>query len=68
MEESTTYRWILSQGEKKVLLRMGTKKFGPPDTATLATLEKIEDLGRLEQMAERLLDASSWQELLASPN
>jgi len=66
MEESTTYQYLLSKGEKKVILRQGRKKFGPPDEAAVAALEKIDDTEQLAQLAERLLEVSSWKELLAT--
>lgn len=71
MRESSTYQLILSEGElreaKKLLLLQGRKKFGPPDEATAAALEAIADLARLEQLHDRLLEVSSWQELLTPP-
>jgi hypothetical protein len=45
-------------------LRQGRKRFGPPDTATKTAIEAITDLARLETLTERLLDVTSWQELL----
>jgi hypothetical protein len=65
MEESSTYQAILSRGERNVLLRQGRRKFGDPDAATLAALQEIKSPGRLEELAERLLDVNSWQDLLA---
>jgi len=70
-EESTYYQGIVSKGQlkeaKRLLLRMGQAKFGPPDPALAAALEAMSDLGRLEDLTERLLLVSSWQELL-TPN
>lgn len=71
MEESTTYQAIIAKGQAveaiKILLRQGGKRFGPPDALTRATIEAIADIDRLEQLTERLLDVSSWDELLATP-
>lgn len=80
LEDSTTYQWILQkgvsqglseglsqgvrEGERNVLLRQGTKRFGPPSAAALAELQSISDTERLEQLAEKLLDATSWDDLL----
>jgi predicted transposase YdaD len=72
MKESLTYQAILeegreegrAEGERKVLIRQGTKKFGPPDERSRSALEGITDLSRLEVLAERLLDASGWEDLL----
>ena len=70
-EESTYYQGIVSKGQlkeaKRLLLRMGQAKFGPPDPALAAAIEAMSDLGRLEDLTERLLLVSSWQELL-TPN
>jgi predicted transposase YdaD len=80
MEESVTYQAIIRKGEAKgraegrvegareTLVRVGTKQFGgPPDAATLATVNAINDAERLEQLAERVLDVRSWPELLPPP-
>lgn len=68
MKESDTYMEIIEEGEAigvpKTLLRQGRKRFGPPDTATKTAIEAITDLARLETLTERLLDVTSWQELL----
>jgi predicted transposase YdaD len=72
MEDSVTYQAILQRGEtrgrlaeiRKVLLRQGSKRFGPPDASTQAALESITDLEQLERLSERLLEVESWQELL----
>lgn len=83
MRESSTYQFILEEGraegiakglaeglakgERNVLIRQGRKKFGPPDARSLAALHAISDSNRLELLAERLLDAASWDELLDHP-
>ena len=82
MEESTTYQGILEKGLAKgltlgrnegrtegliaALIRLGTKRFGPPAPTALTELHRITDGDRLERLAERILDASSWDDLLAS--
>jgi hypothetical protein len=50
-----------------MLLRLGRLNFGEPEAATVAALEAIPDLNRLEAMSERLLQVSTWQELLSTP-
>jgi predicted transposase YdaD len=79
MQESTTYQAILREGrnegliegriagEQQVLIRQGTKKFGTPDAATLADIEAIRDIERLEALCERILDADvrDWNSLLS---
>ena len=53
-------------GERKLLVRQGTKKFGPPDAAILAAIESIRDQEQLEALGERILDADvrDWTHLL----
>lgn len=72
MEESSTYQLIKSRGElaeaRKMLLRLGKVRFNQPASESAArAIEAMTDLGRLEALAERLLTASSWEELLAQP-
>ena len=74
MRESTTYQAILREGrqegritgEQRLLVRMGTKRFGEPDTAILAAIEAIRDIERLEALGLRIVDPSvrDWSELL----
>lgn len=51
---------------RRLLLRQGHKKFGPPDDTVRASLAALTDLGRLEELSERLLDAATWQQLLGN--
>jgi predicted transposase YdaD len=85
MRESVTYQAILREGRqegiivgriegrldaaRRILLRQGTKRFGVPDATTVATIEAIEDLGRLETMVDRLVDGQiqSWDDLHRAP-
>ncbi|MCS6861010.1 MAG: DUF4351 domain-containing protein [Abditibacteriales bacterium] len=72
MKESVTYQAILEEGRtegktreaRTILLLQGTKRFGPPSEETRAALEAITSVERLEYLAQRLLDVSSWEELL----
>ncbi|MGO8899064.1 MAG: Rpn family recombination-promoting nuclease/putative transposase [Isosphaeraceae bacterium] len=82
MRQSTTYQAILREGwqegrqegrqegkiegEQKLLLRQGTKRFGAPDAATLAAIEAMQDIDRLEAIGERILDPNiqDWNDLL----
>jgi predicted transposase YdaD len=70
MRESSGYQLILDEGReeeaRKILLRQGQRKFGPPDPAVEATLQGITDLERLERMTDRIFDATSWPDLLAT--
>jgi predicted transposase YdaD len=78
MRQSTTYQAILREGRQegmiegrvteaqRLLLRLGTKRFGPPDAATVAATEAIHDIDRLESLGERILepDLRGWEEFL----
>lgn len=71
MQESDTYLMIVDEGcekqIKKDLLRLGAKRFGQPDDVVQARLNAITDLERLDRQVDRLLEASSWQDLLDTP-
>ncbi len=75
LKDSSAYQMFLEEGQalgktaeaRTILLRQGRKRFGPPEEPTVAALEGITDLERLERMSERLLDVAGWQELLATP-
>jgi len=74
MKESSTYQAILEEGEsqgvligeRKALLLVGTRRFGPPEAQIQAAIERIDSITKLEQMTDQLLDATDWDELLAS--
>lgn len=71
---SSTYDWILEQGLQKgrliearrLLLVVGTGKLGEPDEASVAAVEAIQDVERLEELGVRLYGTSiqNWCELL----
>src|SRR5262249_12813649 len=54
------------KASRKILLLQGRKRFGEPDAQTIAAIEAISDPDRLLALGGRLLDVTSWQELLAS--
>jgi predicted transposase YdaD len=54
------------RGRIRLLQRQGRNKFGPPDAATEAALTAIQDLDRLDRLADAVFTATSWQELLAT--
>ncbi|MBY0522869.1 MAG: hypothetical protein K2R98_05705 [Gemmataceae bacterium] len=72
MEESVTYQKIIRKGEargeaneaRKMVVLMGRARFGEPSPEALAALDALTDVGRLEALGVRLLQAASWQELL----
>jgi predicted transposase YdaD len=85
MKESTTYQSILAEGRaegeaegkvkgalaeaRKIVIRLGTPRFGPPAAAVRAALEGITDVERLEDLCARTLEpqAASWEDLLGLP-
>jgi len=74
MIESTTYQGVLDEGRlegalrqtRRVILRQGQRQFGAPDPTIEATVNAVDDLPRLERMADAVLTATTWQELLAT--
>lgn len=80
MKESTTYQAVLAEGRaegrvegrvegaRRVLLIQARKRFGPPDARTQATIDALSDPQQIDRMAERLMDVTSWTELLAELN
>jgi hypothetical protein len=71
MVDSVTYQADLDEGRieeaKQLLLRMGRKRFGPPEPRVVAAIESIAELGPVELLVDRLLDVASWDELLVMP-
>ncbi len=81
IEDSTTAQWLISRGQtfgealgearaerdtlRLTLLRQGRRKFGLEATAA-ERLNAITDTRRLERMTDRILDATSWDELFAT--
>ncbi len=76
IEESSVYQDIFGKGEatgeakgqikadRATLLRQGRKKFGPPSETVEATINALTDLDRLNALLDRILDVSTWDELL----
>jgi hypothetical protein len=79
MKESTTYQAIVEEGRvegiargraegavaelKKMLRTIGEQAFGEPDAATLAAIEKLNNLERLEDLLKRVYTADDWADL-----
>jgi predicted transposase YdaD len=80
LKESSTYQAILEEGREeglekgraegklteaiKMLIKLGTKRFGPPEPSALDRLQSITDLERIEILSDRLLEVASWDDLL----
>ena len=79
LKESSTYQKILgeglaegralgraegrAEGVREMLLRLGTRRFGPPDPATRALLDQVNDLEHLAELVERVTEVTSWADL-----
>jgi len=78
MEESSTYQALLARGEAKgeargraeearaIILRLGRKRLGEPSAEAQNALNALTTPKRLEELAERLLEVESWEELFAA--
>jgi hypothetical protein len=66
LEDSTTYQAILRKGMQEMVLRLAAKRFGPPEAGVAETVRGVTDRERLERMAERVLDATGWDDVLAT--
>lgn len=68
MLESDTYLAILDEGAikelRKLVLRLGQKKFGPPSDDVTTAVQGLEDLERLERILEGIAEVTSWESLL----
>jgi predicted transposase YdaD len=79
MKESVTYQKILregraegraegcAEGAKRILKRLGSKRLGKPEPRIEAEIDAIVDLEKLEQLCDRVLEVTDWEELLAQP-
>ena len=69
MRESSTYQAILEEGAitalHNVIPDQGHVRFGKAEESTKHRVESISDVSRLKRLAKGLLNASSWEELLA---
>jgi predicted transposase YdaD len=71
MKDSATFMEILDEGRetqtRRLIQRLAEKRLGAPDEQTRTRLEGITEIGRLERIHDRAMDASSWQDLLDTP-
>ena len=83
MEESTTYQGIIEKGiaqgiekgkeegkreeVRRMLLLLGEDHLGSASSEVIATIQGINDLERLHQLALRVGHVGTWEELLRSP-
>jgi len=74
MQESTAFDEAIEEGElrgelkrsHRLLMRQGCRQFGDPDETIEAEIMAIRDLDRLDRLADAILTAKSWPELLAT--
>ena len=75
IEESSVYQGIFAKGRaeggqieeaRRYLLDLGRKRLGEPGDNVLGQVAAIDDLDRLNRLLDRILDATTWEELLAS--
>jgi predicted transposase YdaD len=72
LRDTPVYRAIERMGRaeerlsqtRRILLDLGTDKFGAPDENTAVALAGVEDVAALERLLHRLLTVNTWQELL----
>ena len=71
MHDSSAFSLYETKGRveesHRLLLRLGWNRFGAAEATAEAALRAIDDLDRLERMADAVLTAASWQEFLATP-
>jgi hypothetical protein len=71
MEESVLYQKIIHKGKaeeaRTMLLVIGRPRLGEPPTEAVAALQALSDVSQLEELGARLMQVSSWQELLGLP-
>ncbi len=71
MQESDTYLMIVDEGRekstRKIILGLGTDRFGAPDEAVKARLSEVTDVDRLERIALQIPKCANWHEALDTP-
>lgn len=70
MHESTAYDMAVEEGRidatHHVLAKQGRKLLGAPSPSVESALTSIQDVERLQRMAEAILTVKSWEELLST--
>jgi predicted transposase YdaD len=75
MKESVTYQAIvaegraegLAEGVRHTLIKIGEQRLGRVDALTRAAINAIDDVGKLDELVERVLTVATWHELLGQP-
>jgi hypothetical protein len=50
---------------RRIILKLGTKRFGPPGPEVESTLRQLDDLSDLESILDNLMEAATWHGLLS---
>ena len=68
-EEGRAEGRVEAQAEtlQKTVLRQGKLRIGKPSKQVVVAVEAITDVDRLERLTEKILQATTWQELLDTP-
>ena len=66
-EAEAKIRRDLMAHQRQTILTLGRRRFGDPAPAIIDRLEAVDTLERLDRITERILDATSWDDLLAPP-
>jgi hypothetical protein len=53
------------EGERSILMRQATQRFGTPPDAILNRFRSIDNADELDRLALKLLNSSSWEDLLS---
>ena len=56
----------LKEGERDLLIRLATARFGPPSDAMLKKLQAIDSRSEIMELSIRFLEVSDWDALLKS--
>ena len=82
LEDSTSYQFIFKKGKaegraegkaegfvegaQRTIILQGSKRFGSPTETAISVIRNNKDPERLERMLDRVLDATTWDDLLAT--
>ncbi len=55
----------LCKDRRNLIVRIGTKRLGTPPADALSQLNGINDLDRLSELLDRVLDCTTWESLLS---
>jgi hypothetical protein len=56
--------WVRAEGLRQLIILTGTQLWGPPLCRKVREIEAIHDIARLRRMAQSIVAADSWDDLL----